>query len=375
MDAIFAALQGPATVAALACGVALLVWASLHAMLAAHELGHAIAAWVMGYPVRLVEVGAGYRLFQTTLGVTLIRWRLTPSRGVTFLYRPFRLRRRARIPFVLGGCVANVVAIICLFLAMDGASEQTRGYLLFFIVGQFLGLFELFAIRPSRLTGLTPDGGALLSAFGARQGWDRELVKAYSAGVRRDYRSAGPERATSLSAVVLHAAHVGGPDRNPDGTTPQALGDRNLSRRLQTTLLGRKALTPAERATLLDSLITGDLLIGSGDLSDLDQWSAELLALLPDDPNANASRGAVLAMLGRPEAKRHLEMEFGPNAGPFALSLRHAFLARALLNEGDVAAAREEIEKSKGRWAEMKISLTLPVIVAMEEEMAREGDR
>ncbi|QZO00030.1 site-2 protease family protein [Chenggangzhangella methanolivorans] len=210
--------------------VALLVWASLHAMLAAHEAGHAAAAWLTGYPVRLVEVGSGYVLFQAVVGLTLIRWRLLPGRGATFLYRPFLLRRRARIAFLIGGCAANVLAIVGLFVAMDGASEQVRGYLLFFVVGQFLGLFELLSVRPSRLTGLTPDGGALLAAFRARPGWDRALIRDYFAGIRRGYRGAGPERATRLSAVALHAVHVGGPDRDPDATEPQEPGDRYLSR-------------------------------------------------------------------------------------------------------------------------------------------------
>lgn len=371
METIVWALQQSAIVGFVALGVALLIWVSLHATLAVHEFGHAIAARLMGFPVRLIEIGTGYELLRLPIGLMQLRWRFIPDGGVTFVYRPFFLRRRTLVPYLLGGCVANLLAIVVLFAAMTEQTEQVRLYLLFLIVGQMTGVLEVFYVRRSRRTGMRPDGGALLAVLRSGPVSDRKWIRSYLAAIRGDYHGSTRERATTLSPVALHAVHVGGADRNayvPSAHEEPA--DPQEVRRLRTALLRKKALTAAERAALLDALITEDLIVGDGYLLDLDDWSRELVALLPDDPNANASRGAVLALMGRREARRHLEMDFGADATPFALSLQHAFLARAFLNEGDFAAAREQIEKSKLRWDEFGQLPTLPIVAAIEKELS-----
>ena len=47
--------------------------------LAAHELGHASATWLIGFPVRSIRMGHGPLLVKLPLGTARLEWRLCPG--------------------------------------------------------------------------------------------------------------------------------------------------------------------------------------------------------------------------------------------------------------------------------------------------------
>jgi hypothetical protein len=85
----------------------------------AHELGHALVAWGVGYPVYEINFGIGRAMFQTRIGKTAVNWRITPLAGYV-LFLPGSSRWRS-LAVLTGGAAANglcglAVAVI-LFVA------------------------------------------------------------------------------------------------------------------------------------------------------------------------------------------------------------------------------------------------------------------
>jgi tetratricopeptide (TPR) repeat protein len=88
-----------------------------------HELGHALAAQLLGLRVFAIHVGTGRTLLATKLCGVRLEWKAIPAAGITLFGHPtlsfFRLRRFLTI---LAGPAVNV-ALVCLVLSLVPAKE------------------------------------------------------------------------------------------------------------------------------------------------------------------------------------------------------------------------------------------------------------
>ena len=93
----------PAILASSAIGLA--------AGIACHEFGHMLCAMLLCAPVQLVSVGIGPVLWCGRRGETRFELRVVPCAGFVRCYPEHIVNRLARLLFLLGGVLGNVVLI------------------------------------------------------------------------------------------------------------------------------------------------------------------------------------------------------------------------------------------------------------------------
>lgn len=93
----------PALLASSAIGLA--------AGIACHEFGHMLCATLLSAQVQLVSVGIGPVLWCGRKGETRFELRAVPCAGFVRCYPPHIVNRLARLLFLLGGVLGNVVLI------------------------------------------------------------------------------------------------------------------------------------------------------------------------------------------------------------------------------------------------------------------------
>jgi hypothetical protein len=101
-----------------------------------HEAGHAIAARLAGYRIRLIRIGRGPELFRIHLGLALLVWRLITISGAVAIVR------HARLMLIAGGGVANALVAssrLCLSSRPVGFSTCSSSLVL-------VGLSRLMAV-------------------------------------------------------------------------------------------------------------------------------------------------------------------------------------------------------------------------------------
>jgi hypothetical protein len=93
------------------------VWswpALVYVSIVAHELGHALAGWAMGFTITSFGLGIGRPFAVLSLGRTRFYLGITkPLQGLTFGLPPvFYPPRRTMVPFLAGGIIANILLLV-----------------------------------------------------------------------------------------------------------------------------------------------------------------------------------------------------------------------------------------------------------------------
>jgi hypothetical protein len=301
--------------------------------IALHELGHLAFAAIASIPVHRIFIGTGPLLWQSHFGDTALELRALPLAGGIQPYPVANCRWYRFALLLIGGVLGNLICLLLgLFgLSMLGASGSAAEILVPILFVQLLQI--IVNVVPLSGKGRVNDGMRLLRLLTGRASASAqlfELGKAYMIGY-----GAGntPPAMTAASARLLyHAIRLDGGHIYPDARD-------GVLRELHHADLSRE-----EKILALDSLVTDGIVSGDpAAYADLDAWSQQALALGPDLPTLQGSRGSVLVELGRcEEGKALLAPLAAPDKPPSIDSfMSRAFLALAEHRLGNVAAARQ----------------------------------
>lgn len=199
-----AGIEISSSLPALALFLCLLV--AIYLSTLAHELGHALAAWLVNWQLLTIAVGP-IAVRRTPNGPRLERNPLSRAWG-GFVYaipRDDRHLRRRRAVVVAGGPLASLLLALLAAAAYQVATGDSLWATLLFQVGLMSALITLLTLVPYHSRGLTSDGGQLL-----------QLLRG------------GPRVEQRMAAHLILTALVG-------GVRPRDLDDVLMARALATT--------------------------------------------------------------------------------------------------------------------------------------------
>lgn len=287
-----------------------------------HELGHVTFAAIGSIPLYRIVIGAGPPLYRRRFGKTWLEVRAWTLTGRVVPYPVMNYRWYWWALFLLGGVIGNLTVIGLLFgWQVIVAPGNVVDILL------FMQVLHVANVLPMSTRSGPTDGRQLLELL--RQPPSKA---AYDAHVSR-YCDPNAPLAMSAAAprLLFHAFRL----QFDEDARPAARED--MMRELH------EGLTREERMWVLDSLVSDGIVYGDpASRLHLDAWSQQALALGPDRPTLQGSRGAALVELGRhAEGKALLAPLAAPDqAGSFDCFMSRAFLALAEHGLGNGEAAR-----------------------------------
>jgi hypothetical protein len=331
-----------------------------------HELGHLTFAAIGSIPVYQIRIGAGPLLWRSRFGDTWLELRVLPLSGGAVQPYPVvkKYHRFWRALFLLGGVLGNL-AVICfmyglqaigaagkvndiftpigLLQALTNADAEDLPNIFTFILSDIFTIIILvqvliiiFSLIPfsNRWFGTTDGMRLLMLRSRTYAPALAELRKRYNAFLGGNGRADTPFTITPASSRLWFHGSRFLTDRD---ARPEAR--EGVLRELQRGKLSREEQIWALDALITDGIISGDPAVRPF----LDAWSQQALALGPDRPTLQGSRGAVLVELGRYAEGKAL---LAPLAAPdqpvsFDSFMNCAFLARAEHGLGNEAAARQ----------------------------------
>lgn len=128
------------------------LWAAVAFVLSIviHELGHALAAWVLGLRVFRICIGSGKPLLSASIGALALEWRALPLSGLTMVAPTSTHGLYPKQAFVLFcGPLFNVLAAGLPFLLLPAYRVLQTPFLAVMVF--FNGLAFLFALIPRRV--------------------------------------------------------------------------------------------------------------------------------------------------------------------------------------------------------------------------------
>lgn len=172
----------------------LLAWlVVIFSSIAVHELGHALAARLLGLRVRRVVIGQGREVLRFRIGSTEIRLHQLPFLGLTFIEpAPVRALRSRMALAVLAGPVASAV-LLTFALADDqwwpACNMNKCSWISSFVAIMNLG--AVLSLVPAEREGFRTDGALLLSLFSPEFDWAEFaigglILDAFEAAERHD---------------------------------------------------------------------------------------------------------------------------------------------------------------------------------------------
>jgi hypothetical protein len=296
---------------------------------AVHELGHLACAVIGSIPVYRVVIGEGPVLWRRRVREIWFEVRRWPLSGRVEPYAVLNYRWYWWALFIMGGALTNLV-IAGLVMAFRAAG--VTGQVLDFILSAQLLLIALTIIPVPHGGG---NDGMLLVRLLWRPACDPAALRtSYEARFARRSPGQAPPPLTAASVRLLH--HAG---RLWTDGIPRAEVRDDLMHELE-----RGGLSPVEMIWALDTLITEAITSSDPDArSHLEAWSRRALALGPDQPTLQGSRGAALVELGRHAEGKAL---LAPLAAPEQVASFDSFMSRVFLalaehGLGDDPAARQ----------------------------------
>lgn len=132
------------------------------ALVAVHEMGHALMAWMCGWGVRRVVIGFGRTVFQFRVGETRVEWRLFPIEGFVEPYpRDLTLPRAKDALIYAAGPGIELLAATLLTLIL-GAEVM-------FTLTDQLGILAIQAFASAAVTGAVLNLIPMSAESGGRQ--------------------------------------------------------------------------------------------------------------------------------------------------------------------------------------------------------------
>ena len=316
-------------------------------MLILHELGHALAAKLLGWRVQEIVIGFGREIWQWQIGETCIRVKLAPVEGYV-LPQPTsasRLRLKSTLIYAAGpGIELLLLAVILLVLGNDyvfGGSNDLGQ-----VVAQSLAIAILlgagFNLLPFSTDGGVSDGlGILSSPFMSDRAIEIRLLAADIRNISRQLDDGDTSNAFNAANQLLA--------RFPDNPLLQELFVRALSANQRTEearayvrrKLENRNLDNTQKLMWLNRQARVELHADEPSALVLDLAVQEALAITPNDLVATATKGAALVMRGQYDLGGEMLAEvWRRNNGQVRDAELLAYLAIAANRVGDNEASR-----------------------------------
>lgn len=316
-----------------------------------HELGHALAAHLLGWRVFKIALGQGRNLCRFRCGRTLVEINALPTIGATWaLSKSARSYRLKRFLFVLAGPLTNAGLLIAvLFLVpvpqLFALVPGTKLFPWLALIGSGM-LLLIGNLSPHRITAvlgsvsakIDSDGLALLTTFFLSPADIRQrqglyfLLESSGSYLQGDYQAAKQWSEQGLEFDPEDMAN-----RGQLAFVLLFLKEFHASRVQWLRLLEREDLQPALRTTLVNNLAWTDLMIGGKELlAEADRLSQEAVREQPWSPIFQGTRGSVLIELG--EAEKGLPLvrrAFDANHDPHLKALNACYLALGECQRGN----------------------------------------
>jgi hypothetical protein len=333
-----------------------------------HELGHAGAAWTLGFEVRAVRIGTPVAL-RLQLGRTRVELGPLPFGGLTIPVtrdpRRYRLRRGL---VVLAGPLANA-ALAVIVWRVPGVVPGAVGVRWALVLQVLLVVENLVPRRVATADGpAATDGALLLDLVRLRDGGlAAALATETLAGAVCDHLHGVAERAPADAAATVEP--VDGLVALRMGQTAYLADDHERAAVLYGQALRSGALTTRDRALAANDLawILAGERRGPDRLGDADALSAEAFALLGWHPAVRNTRGVVLILTGRPADGTALLAPTVDDIPPRSTASKArclAVLAEGYLALGDLYAARRAVQRA------LAVGPGRPEVVAVRDAFA-----
>jgi tetratricopeptide (TPR) repeat protein len=284
----------------------------LFATILPHELGHAIAARLVGAHVLAIIIGHGKIVFELKFPGQTITFKLIPMGGFTIsAHKNKSLFRLKKFIVALAGPLANILLALILFPYLSSGGFITWDFehefiplRLFIFANIVTAVVNLWpSTAQTELGKVASDGLALWKARSIKPKSMDHCHAMYFVGKatvsrnKKDYKNA-------------QAWLQKGLDQYPENAPLQLHASINLlqlqqfatAREYSFKLLSRKDLTPSARYVILNNVAYMNVLIGdTGLLDEADRYSKEAIANLPWKAPIKGTRGSVLVQLGQIE--------------------------------------------------------------------------
>lgn len=277
-------------------------------MLALHELGHAMAAWLLGWRVREIVIGFGRDLWQWQIGETQVRIKLAPVEGYVLPVplSAHRMRLKSALIYAAGpGIELLLLALMIALLGSDyvfgGSNELGQ------VAAQSLAIAILlgagFNLLPFSTGGGVSDGlGILSSPFMSDQAIEIRLLGVDIRDLGALIDAGDTERALDSAARLL--------ERFPANPILQELFVAALSaddqveaaREYVRRKFDEEALDDPRKLMWLNRQARIELTAAEPSALVLDLAVQKALALAPGNLIATATKGAALVLRGQNEA-------------------------------------------------------------------------
>ena len=320
-----------------------------------HELGHALAARILGMKIFGVEIGVGPKLFEFRWLGTDWRVKMVPTYGIVTAaylprYSPFRT-----FLMVLAGPAVNALIIIALFLIgpehLSVSSSVDSGILFGFDLIFANAIILLVSIIPYRTDSpqgrIASDGMKLISIIKSlSDSVETERSYWYQIG-SVEYRYGNYVEAREAYKKVAAIDHYDPHAKLSLASIDLLLGNYANARELYLELLNWPKLRGEDRASILNQVAFTNLFIGSDELiEEADQFSEEALQSDLEEGLFYGTRGAVLVLQGNlDQGILHLHQALDRLVRPEDRGIDLLFIAHAHYMAGEIEEATTAIEE------------------------------
>lgn len=351
-----------------------------YALIAIHELGHFLAARLVGFEVTEVSIGHWQRLFTFRLGGVPVAVRAAPDSGYVVVKPSAALLQPAKaLPYILGGLVAETG---CLFLALPVLSFPSRVDSFPQLMGAFCSATLLWLGGWHLLLNLLPRlaqvGGAVYPTDGAqllnlwRQRDKQAAIQARVArGARIDELIAAKRLPEAIEALEVLSREE---PEMPHWMQIRAQlhiqnGDSRRGEALLRELL-KRPLGPEKFAEVLDSLATLALDPDRKDLlPEAEAWINEALRYAPRAITLQGTRGSILVELGHlEEGAAVLQDVLRKSECPTDQAICSIYLAKVHHMRGETKQMRIWLEKAKA------VTIDIPLVKRIQAEIETEKE-
>ena len=270
-----------------------------------HEVGHFLCACLVKIPVVSFTVGRGPILFKRQVRITSFKIHLLPFGGAVRLLWPLLPKKHAQIFVMLGGVFGNALMIAIFgFLGSRGLMKHLpTNFGSAILFGQIIPVLNLIPY-PAKVGGKSvgTDGLQALRILFRRQRVMSPAATTYLEIIKRYVPEADASilKSSNASRILLLLVQA---DISKEDDAGLRIDEEFLH------MIDSGTLFKAEEVLVLDALVTSALLRQNPTLvGRIDEWSLRSLELAPMCRPLLATRGGVLAKLGRySEAKAILE--------------------------------------------------------------------
>lgn len=303
-----------------------------------HELGHVLAALLLGWRIHKVTIGRGRTIWHFPIGRTRVEWRQWLFAGRVYAMPTGSGNAWATSIFLLAGIMFNLVLFFVALSFIWHQSMQMRWLALGLAASQLiLVMGSLFPHSTQVDDSIVHSDGKLLKSVifnpVAREQVFREiLLRPYLS-----HTSTSGSAGRLNSGIVQHAASVAFQDSESKGELHYAFMQRELK---------GQGLSTEEELYLIDATLTSWLTHNpQNHLDDMTRLMDRAMAIGGDLKTIRQTRGAFLVQLGRfSDAKEQILQSRSDTDTSYEAMLNAYFLARTHLGLGETAEAARQAE-------------------------------